>query len=380
MMAVFAWGMTWPRDRVNEFVQGRTPYRFRILSGIFIVLLAAALAAARFAADPAQGKLVLAAGRHLAAGLGCVFAASIVWGLCARAGGPALRRALAPLTLGVLALAWGRDLLVNDRPFWTGIGEEPYRYWLTHHWALRNWERDEVPVRYIQLGNELSNQALTLSDYGPPNFREIASVHGYHPVAYGRYFDLLSRLGFTHPNFARLFGMQYMIAPVEAGVPPPGWQIVRQSDDKRFYLLYNPDMAYVRPVRHIQVVDDWPALLDRLADKNFNPYESTTVTFRDVDNNPEYDQKSIPLQDIRLNARVFPRRAGLDRAAPDDHAPDRSSWPSRGRRAGARSSTPRPHRAQLLRLDGYFIGIAAPVGESVIQLYYDPASQRLGLY
>ncbi|MCE5231490.1 hypothetical protein LLG95_18080 [bacterium] len=391
MMAVFAYGMSMAAAiGANSFFGlGSKPSR-RAFSRIDLSAIGTAMACAIAGAialswiqipdtpETHTSILVLAAARHTIWGLLTIITPMIVWALIVARGNllPS-RRVLAPVLIGLIVVAWGRDLVANDRPFWTAIYARPYEEWLTHHWALERWGREDEPVRYIHLGNELSNQALTLSD--TKHFLEIASVHGYHPVAYGRYFDLLSKLGFTNLNFARLFGMQFMITPTGMA-PPPGWQIVEQSPNRQLHLLYNPRVEYIRQVRHLKVVADWKALLDRLAQPNFNPYESTTVTNDDVDNKPEYFGKSVGLPDMHLQARVFPTGPGrIDlRITTIHHGPIELAQPwAPGWRLlmnGQEADT------RLMRLDGYFVGILAPAGQNAFELYYDPVSQRVGIY
>ncbi|MEN6624669.1 MAG: hypothetical protein ABFD69_00420 [Candidatus Sumerlaeia bacterium] len=280
-----------------------------------------------------------------------------------------------PLLIIFMTLVWGRDLINNAKPFWSAEPVAPYHAWLTSHWALERWAREEVPVRYIQLGNELSNQALTLSDYA--SFRQVGSAHGYHPVAYGRYFDLLNKLGFTHPNFARLFGMQYILAPASAGTPPAGWQAVDRHGD--MLLLHKHGVQYIRQVRHVKVVPSWKDVLDRLAQPGFNPYESTTITHEDAAS-PKLYGRSWAQRDMHLQPRVFAQGPGLidlrlmatasgliELAEPA--APGWRLW-----------SNSEDVSNLLSRLDGYFLGVWVPAGQSAFRLEYDPMSQVLGTY
>ena len=240
---------------------------------------------------------------------------------------------------------------------------------------MRVWGGADQPVRYLEVGNELSNRALTLSDF--ESHLLISSAHGYHPVAYRKYFDLGDRLGFTNINFLRLFGVRYLILPDGyAEAPPEGFLHVLDGPGGKLY--YNPDISYVRAIRHMKVVDTWADVLDRLAEPGFNPYESTTILSDEV--SPANRGRKPQVEPFELNARVIPQHPGQTLIRCESRVkgyiaisePDVPGW--RLTVDGVRADN------LLIRTDGYFLGAFLPAGKHDLVLTYDPVSQRLGLF
>ena len=316
----------------------------------------------------------LAAVVHALRGLAMTLPFAGLWVLL-RGAAPAptfSRRALSALLLALLAGGWTLDLLTNGRDFWNAEPAAAYEQWLSTHWATEHWAREDVPVRMLEAGNELSNRALTLSNYP---LMLVSSTHGYHPVAPQRYFDLLGRLGFTHPNFVRLFAMNYLIVPEGIDARPP-WRVAEEAEGKK--LLRNPQSLYIRQVRHLRVVKSWEEILERLEDPSFNPYQSSLVLEEDA---PGLRAGMTRVQgEMRLEARMFFPRPG--------HIDLRLKSVRRGTVTLAEPAGPgwrylqegKYYDRNLGRMDGYFLTFFMLPGSHKVELIYDPASQRLGFH
>lgn len=312
---------------------------------------------------------------HLLRGATLVLAILSLFAALRAFGKGRLTRIASAVLIALLTLAWSFDLVTNARDFWNAADVEPYEQFLLNHWAMPLWQKADQPVRYLEVGNELSNRALTLSDF--ESHLLIGYAHGYHPVAYKKYFDLGDRLGFTHPNFLRLFGVGYLILPGDyEDVPPEGFR--HRADTPRGRLFFNPDIQYARAIRHIKVVESWDDVLDRLAEPGFNPYESTTVLAEDV--SEKHWGKETIIEPINLNVRVIPLEAGVTRLLCDSR---RKGFLAIAEPAipGWRLTLDGQCADKLLtRTDGYFLGVLLPAGKHDLVLTYDPVSQRLGFY
>ncbi len=305
-----------------------------------------------------------------------VFGVALSWTLAVGRGRMWLSHGL----LALLALVWAADLHRNARPFWRAEPVQSVHNWLTSHWALERWDTEDVPVRYLEYLNELSNHALTLNDY--LRFRQIGTPIGYHPLGYRRHFELIDRLGLGHPNFRRLLGVQYLIVPSTGFEIPDGWYVVLRHEDQ--VLIHHPDIRYIREVRHLRIVEDFSAALERLAGARFNPYDSTTVTIEDAAHrsaefNPAVGM-ATQMAPLHLQARVFPQGPGRIEL--------RLTARNSGLVALAEPAVPgwrlwiegRDFSNLLGRVDSTFLAIYVPAGQSEMLLTYDPASQRLGLF
>jgi hypothetical protein len=268
--------------------------------------------------------------------------------------------------------AW--DLLGNHHVFWNSSDSKPYHLFLKHHWAERIWDKEPGPVRMLQTDSVLSNRPLTLTDFRRK--RVISSVHGYHPVAYGAYSRLFNELGYLHPGFLRLFGVNYLVMPGGQRDVPDGYMPVMASGSHVLY--HNPGQQYVRAVRHLSVVRDMDSVIRIMKDKTFDPYNSSLATTRDVnakllgiggqfpDMQLQYQVETPAPGEIRLDLKT--RNEGLVVVS----EPAVPGWRMK---MNGHSAT-----SLLTRLDGYFLAFPVVPGPSHVELSFDPVSQRLGLY
>ena len=332
-----------------------------------------------------------AAWGHLARGvvLTAFFAGLWAW-LKGMPAGLRGREPVAAACLLALVAGWSYDLLANDRPFWNAVDGGPYHSWLINHWALSTWKHDvefeQLPCRYLEYGNELSNRALTLSDFS--RYFLVASGHGYHPVTYGRYSAILKQLGFYHPAFLRLFAINYLIWPRGSEQRPPEG-FTKEKDEPKWILLHDPTSYYVHEIRNLQMVEDGRELLARLADPRFNPLECTLVLRGDLDK--DIRSKDDRLRDFsepaHLEAHVFPKQPGrtLIRCSTvretsivvsEPAAPGWRAWVN----WSAPEGKPLSKSARVTTVNGFCLAIGVPAGRSEVDLFYDPASQRFGVF
>ena len=105
--------------------------------------------------------------------------------------------------IAVMLILSTLDLWDNNRHF---IQTEPFSAYGNY---LYNTPSDNFlteqprPFRTIQLNNELTVRMLN---------RSISSTHGYHPLTFQKYFDILDRTWFYEPLFIHLYDQQYVIA------------------------------------------------------------------------------------------------------------------------------------------------------------------------
>ena len=282
-------------------------------------------------------------------------------------------RAIKRIILVLIVAFWGGDLIYNARPFWNSIDVVPYRDgYLSNHWALPDWQRDEGPVRYLMPGNELNNQTLTLSDFS--RRRLISTPLGYHPVFYRTSGRIMDRLEFYHPNALRLFAINYLIWPEASPQPPPeGFSPIERHGDS--VLIHNPQNRYVWPVGEVERVVDFETLLDRLADPDHNAHQTTLVV-----QDPATDPIVSDAAPMNLKTDIAPLAPGHMRLR---CRTDAAGWIAISQPAtpGWRVRIDGERRRDLpLRCNGHFMAIELPAGESEVVMIYDPPSQRLGLY
>lgn len=281
--------------------------------------------------------------------------------------------------LALLTLVLAVDLLENDRAFWVSVDARPYSQYLTKHPALAIWGRAPQPVRHLQAGNELSNRALTLSDFD--RNRTIATTEGYHPVAYRRYYTLLEGLGGYSPAFLRLMGVGFLILPQGMNAPA-NFQPVGPLGGGQLWTA--PDHPYARRLTSLTLAPNPATMLEGLR---------------------------APSTDARAQAWIAPgaaRDAGLLRPGAPEAGPllqfppapcaTAVTIPDPGQRlVDVQTGAPglivmaepavsgwrawvNDVPATIIQVDGLLPAVAVPAGSSRIRLAYDPWSQRLGLF
>jgi hypothetical protein len=274
--------------------------------------------------------------------------------------------------LGALVAAWTWGLVRNARPFWNAEPLAPYEQFLTSHWALGIWERAQGPVRIFEPDNELSNRALTLSDFR--RGRSIGSLHGYHPVAYERYFDLVRRLGFLNPSLLRLLAVDYLLWDDTRGETPPiGFGELRAVAGQR--LLVNPENTYAHAMRAPQRVDTWDEALERLAEPGWSVARATLVTGEPSAGEPPFADGALAGLRVESVESLAPGETLLRVTS------ERPAWlVVREPAAPGWRARVNDRDAPLATVDGFFIGIPVAAGRNAIILNYDPPSQRFGFF
>lgn len=278
-----------------------------------------------------------------------------------------------------LALVWTIDLVANAHPFWMAELIGPYHQYMTRHWAEPAWTDSPQPVRHLHIGNELSNRALTLSDYRRGTL--IASYSGYHPLGFQRYHQLLEQMGHLNPALLNLFAVNYLILPGEWEESLPAWDPLMEIPDHQ--LLFNPLNQYLMPVQRIEPIEDWPHILERMSQPGYHPPLVTFLPTSAFGVLVEPDD----VQPFRIDARVYPTGPGerliryesdspglvviREPSPPGLGGPDWRAWALRpeGREAII------PEEA-----DGFFLLLPVEAGRHDLLLRYDPLSQRLGVH
>ncbi|MFP4579932.1 MAG: hypothetical protein ACLFQ6_04315 [Candidatus Sumerlaeia bacterium] len=95
---------------------------------------------------------------------------------------------------------------------------------------LRHHQRPEPPTMIVW-GNELTNR---------PMMRGVRTIHGYHPVVYGRYEKLLEAMGYFYtPTTFRHFALNYLVLPKNEA-PLDGWMVLADLGSKRVIARTDP--------------------------------------------------------------------------------------------------------------------------------------------
>lgn len=167
------------------------------------------------------------------------------------------------------------------------------------------------------------------------------------------YSELINRLGLKHPNTIRLFGLS------ESKKPAP----------------------YLRQTRHKLFVETREDVLGRIAEPNFNVHESSTGLLADLPSElPPGAEPSFAHRDAGLLVSMTKWDSGeiametktkLD-AWVETAEPMLPGWTVR--------IDGRPPKYPPSPSNGLFLSFHLPAGQHAVELNYDPASFRLGLF
>ncbi|MCX7765409.1 MAG: YfhO family protein [Candidatus Sumerlaeia bacterium] len=170
------------------------------------------------------------------------------------------------ISFAILIFVTFNDLRTNDRIFITRISKTDYHNYLFNHWADNIISQIAVntsstsgldthqPLRLFEDKNALITRMIA---------RRIATPHGYHPVGFKRYFELLNKYWFDNPMFLRLFNVRFIITETPERYESLGFHIVAvngrqylmQADEKNIpYIYVSQNEAAVKPGEALKIM------------------------------------------------------------------------------------------------------------------------------
>lgn len=280
------------------------------------------------------------------------------------------------LVLGVFVLACSVDLYLNDQHFIQKTEIEPFSQYLFHTWSDDYLEKEDPPIRMLDLENLLKNRMVV---------RRISTLHGYHPIAYQKYFDLVGALGFTSPAFAQLYYLRFLIAP-EGNAVDNHYRAVVTRGHQTLYVysasgvLPQPerttsasDLSYAYFPEKMSYLDTEQKILAMMKHDSFSPYKTSyalgpprVVDNRDVSNGA-YGSRVILYKDNRVEIET--------------HCPA-PSWCVTADYAapGWQALLDGSSRLPIVTANYFFRMVRLPAGTHNVVFIYQPFSFRLGLY
>lgn len=190
----------------------------------------------------------------------------------------ALKNALIAIFILVVSL----DLYKNSSAFINPIPAEPYHAFLYDNTVRKILFGEPEPLKILERGNELTNKYI---------FQNIASLHGYHPVAFKRYFDMLGNLGFYNLKFLQLSGCRYILTGDLKDLSSD-YKIKAQIGGKALVDL-GENFKYIYFPKKFEVVKNDTAAIDFLKNQFVTPDESSCVANDKnlADDMPAYERK-----------------------------------------------------------------------------------------
>jgi hypothetical protein len=323
-----------------------------------------------------RGLDVLASAKHSLA-FACVaftLLALYQWlsGAEAKARAASLSRAV---VIGVFILACSLDLYSNDRHFIKAMNIEPFHRYLYHTWSDDYLAGKEPPIRMLDLGNLLKNRMIV---------RRISTLHGYHPVAYQKYFDLVGALGFTSPAFSQIFFLRFLIAP-EGNVIDNYYRPVITREHQTLY-EYSPSVTqsvsegtgsdgaltyayFPAKIRHLETEKQ---ILAMMSESSYRPYETSYAlgTPKEVDNTLAHEASQSHVVAYSDN------RVEIETHCPGPSWCVTADYAVPGWQAWLDGSDQLP-----IETGNYFFRmVRVPSGAHRVVFTYRPFSFRLGLY
>jgi hypothetical protein len=180
-----------------------------------------------------------------------------------------------PLSAVLVLLILGafNDVRVNDRVFVQPIPIEPY-----HRYLFQSQVDNVVKTTAIHMPARLLEMDKLLSMRMIP--RNIANAHGYHPVGFKRYFDLIKKYWFDSGSFLRLFYITHIAGSEPEKYEGLNYNVVAKGEGAlsvvqasrfEFPYMYAPErIRYVAPGKALEAMPD-----------DINPYKLTVVETND---------------------------------------------------------------------------------------------------
>ncbi len=280
------------------------------------------------------------------------------------------------MVLGGFVLACSLDLYLNNRHFIRPMKVEPFHRYLYHTWSDDYLEGEDPPVRMLDLENLLKNRMIV---------RRISTLHGYHPIAYQKYFDLVGALGFTNPALGQLFFLRFLLAP-EGNAVDNYYRPMLTKGHQTLYMYglsgAQPqpegmasagDLSYAYFPQKISYLETEEEILAIMKQDSFSPYETSYALGRPrmVSNKSvsqgTYRSRVILYEDNRVEIETHCSAPSWCVAA-DYAAPGWQAWLNSSR------------RLPIVTANYFFRMVHLPAGTHRVVFIYQPFSFRLGLY
>jgi len=270
---------------------------------------------------------------------------------------------------GILILVAFFDLRANDRIFINPIPIQGYHNYLFNYEIDSYIKRraDKAPPRLLDTSNVLRMRMIA---------RRIATPHGYHPVGFKRYFDLLERYWFESPEFLRLFKVNYVLTKHPEKFMNLGYKIVKQEGNSVLLSIPEEQMPYVYAPERVQVVKSGQApatLPEQLNPYRFSAAESDQLASTPgemIFQNPDeisLNYSVINYSEDEISLRVSARKECYIVIS----EPNFTGW---------RAYLDGTKKLHIFTANHLFRMVNIPAGSHIIRFTYRPFSFRLGLY
>ncbi len=324
-----------------------------------------------------RGLDVLWSAKHSLAFACAVFALLFLYQYLSGKGATARPKSLARvMVLGGFVLACSLDLYLNDRNFIRPMKVEPFYRYLYHTWSDDYLEEQDPPVRMLDLENLLKNRMIV---------RHISTLHGYHPIAYQKYFNLVGALGFTKPAFNQLFFLRFLIAP-EGNAVDNHYRPVFTREHQTLYMyslsgaLPQPehaasagDLSYAYFPQEIRYLETEEEILAKMKQDSFSPYKTSYALGR-----PRVvSNKSVSDGTYRSRVILYEdNRVEIETHCPAPSWCITADYAAPGWQAWLNGSG----RLPIVTANYFFRMVHLPAGTHRVVFVYQPFSFRLGLY
>lgn len=273
------------------------------------------------------------------------------------------------LLSGMLIAVAFFDLRANDRIFINVIPIQGYHNYLFNYEIdkyIRKQTTNKIPPRLLDTENVLRMRMIA---------NRIATPHGYHPVGFRRYFDLLECYWFETPEFLRLFKVDYVLTDHPEKFTNIGYRIASREGNRVLLHISEEKMRYLYVPERLQFVKPGQALAN--LPEHFNPYhfsvaESEDPTFiqREILQNP--DEVSFKYTVLNYSENTLSLRVN---ARKDCYVvisePNFTGWEAY---QDGRKKIPIHTANHLFRM------VRVPAGSHTITFTYTPFSYHLALY
>ena len=258
------------------------------------------------------------------------------------------------------------DLFTNSRSFINIIPIEPFHNFLFDNNLNVYLKKYPEPRKILEKNNELTNKYI---------FQGITSLHGYHPVAFKKYFDLLGALGFYSRNFLLLTNCRFLITDDPTGISK-NYSIIKNLDAK-FLVDLGEEFKYIYfPVKFRVVKNEEESLKflkNEFSDLNDESCIEIKNTISEKLNNYV---RNGDLKDYSF--KVIDYKCGeslINISVPEDSIAVICEWDAPDWKAILDDTT----NLKIHRVNYFFRALEIPKGSHRIRFFYSPLSLKLGI-
>lgn len=270
------------------------------------------------------------------------------------------------IILGIFFIVCGIDLFNNSKAFINNIPIDQFHAFLFDKRINSALMKYPEPKRILEKNNELTNRFV---------LQNLSSLHGYHPVAYKKYFDLLGNLGFYNKSFLLLTNCRFLLTD-NPGEVSADYKIILESGNK-FLADLGDEFKFIYFPQTFKITKNDKESLEFLKKDFTSLNEQAVIIEKDARSEITNYIRKTDMSNYSYRILIFSNnKIIIDLNIPDESWCVISQYNVSGWKAILDKETILP----IKTANYFFMTLKIPKGRHNIELLYEPKSFKYGAF